>query len=215
MDKVAKKNRLLMSVPNILTSLRFTIPIILFLTPFKIETKLILAFFLYAITDFFDGIIARALGNTSGFGKILDPLADKVTYASLAIFLFAYSLVEIWITKSVIVGELFIFSLGAICVAMYLVREVLEYKNHSMKSLWRKTTKEMADNLNVNWFGKSKMVWYSGGILLASLNHIFSHEFFHSGYQVAFLLGLVFCAVSGIFYVIDFVKWVDKFISGK
>lgn len=42
---------------------------------------------LSAITDFFDGKIARKFNQVTDFGKILDPIADKLTQGTLAICL--------------------------------------------------------------------------------------------------------------------------------
>lgn len=39
-----------------------------------------------ALTDFFDGVVARALGGTSDFGRQFDPIVDKVFMWIFAIF---------------------------------------------------------------------------------------------------------------------------------
>ena len=39
-------------------------------------------FLLAAITDWFDGYLARALNQTSAFGRFLDPVADKLMVAA-------------------------------------------------------------------------------------------------------------------------------------
>jgi cardiolipin synthase (CMP-forming) len=44
-------------------------------------------FVLAAITDWFDGYLARALGQTSAFGAFLDPVADKLMVAAALILL--------------------------------------------------------------------------------------------------------------------------------
>jgi CDP-diacylglycerol--glycerol-3-phosphate 3-phosphatidyltransferase len=39
---------------------------------------LTILFMVTALTDFFDGLLARSTGTVSDFGKILDPLADRI-----------------------------------------------------------------------------------------------------------------------------------------
>lgn len=74
-----------MTVPNILTLLRVAvIPVVLALFyldwPHGRQAAAIL-FAIAAITDWFDGWLARQLGQTSKFGAFLDPVADKLLVA--------------------------------------------------------------------------------------------------------------------------------------
>ena len=80
-------------LPNILTSLRLALALFTFfglaaaailsdrLTPadqFALERWAFAAFVIAALTDFFDGWLARRLHATTVWGAILDPIADKV-----------------------------------------------------------------------------------------------------------------------------------------
>lgn len=74
-----------LTIPNILTLLRLAvIPLVLGLFyvdwPHGREAAAIL-FAVAAITDWFDGWLARQLGQTSKFGAFLDPVADKLLVA--------------------------------------------------------------------------------------------------------------------------------------
>ena len=80
----------MLSLPNILTLSRIlAVPILLFLLwPGVVEGShqpkpidYALAFGLYClmgITDYFDGYLARSRNETSAFGRLLDPIADKL-----------------------------------------------------------------------------------------------------------------------------------------
>ena len=74
-----------LTIPNVLTLLRLAvIPIVLGLFylpwPHAHQAAAVL-FAIAAITDWFDGWLARQLGQTSKFGAFLDPVADKLLVA--------------------------------------------------------------------------------------------------------------------------------------
>ncbi len=77
---------MLTSLPNLLTLFRIAaIPGIVALFFLDSDLGKYLAcglFSIAAITDFFDGYVARAYGQQSSFGKFLDPVADKLLVSS-------------------------------------------------------------------------------------------------------------------------------------
>lgn len=73
-------------------------------------TAALAIFTVAALTDFLDGRIARARGETSALGAALDPLADKLLIAAALILL---------LRNGVIAGP------GVIAVLMILLREIL------------------------------------------------------------------------------------------
>lgn len=79
------------NLPNTLTSLRIiVIPMIViafFLPVSWARPTAGLLFALAGITDYFDGYLARRLGQTSRFGAFLDPVADKLVVATALILL--------------------------------------------------------------------------------------------------------------------------------
>ncbi len=82
---------MLKSIPNILTVARIVIIPIL-VASFYIEAPVShwVAAGLFAaasITDFFDGYLARKWHATSGFGRFLDPIADKLLVATAIVML--------------------------------------------------------------------------------------------------------------------------------
>lgn len=69
------------TAPNLLTTIRvILVPVVVYLLFLRTEaTDLIasLVFGVAAITDYFDGYLARKQNSESVFGKLMDPLADK------------------------------------------------------------------------------------------------------------------------------------------
>ena len=71
-----------MRLPNVLTLSRFVLAAILMMLvayPFPLALTLALLVFVAAsITDYLDGHLARHVYGVTAFGKLMDPLADKV-----------------------------------------------------------------------------------------------------------------------------------------
>lgn len=79
------------NIPNALTLLRILlIPVlvVVFYMPFKYHLLVAaLVFSIAAITDWFDGYLARRLGQMTPFGAFLDPVADKLMVAVALVLL--------------------------------------------------------------------------------------------------------------------------------
>jgi len=96
------------NLPNLLTISRaLAIPAII--SSFYIESKYaslitILIFMFACITDFFDGYLARAWKVQSNFGKLFDPIADKLVVVSTIIMLvYKQKIDDVTIIPSVII----------------------------------------------------------------------------------------------------------------
>ena len=93
-------------IPNILTVLRFfLIPFILL---FLVNDEFILAIIfltISGITDILDGTIARKFNFITNFGKLIDPLADKITQLSILWMLVSKNIIPLWILVIVLLKE--------------------------------------------------------------------------------------------------------------
>ncbi|HHJ17656.1 MAG TPA: CDP-diacylglycerol--glycerol-3-phosphate 3-phosphatidyltransferase [Gammaproteobacteria bacterium] len=98
------------TIPNILTVLRIAlIPVFLlvYYLPFSWSHLATTALFgLAALTDWFDGYLARRLGQSSPFGAFLDPVADKLIVA-VALIMLVQTYPTLWfvVPAAVIVGR--------------------------------------------------------------------------------------------------------------
>jgi len=89
----------MMTLPNILTLSRIAgIPLLAALLWWPgWQLGYVLAFVLYcamAITDYFDGMLARSSGAVSKLGIFLDPVADKIMVASVILVLTAQGMLR-------------------------------------------------------------------------------------------------------------------------
>lgn len=93
-------------VPNILTVIRFLlIPIIITLLYQAKYVDAIIVFSISGITDILDGTIARKFNFISDFGKLMDPLADKLTQLSMLLMLTVKKIIPLWIVIVVFIKE--------------------------------------------------------------------------------------------------------------
>ena len=100
----------IMGNPNALTFIRIVaspVVILLLLIPNRLTCFLsALVFSAAAITDYYDGQLARQKGMVSNLGKVMDPVADKLLVSSAFIMMTALGWVPAWIVCIIIGREL-------------------------------------------------------------------------------------------------------------
>lgn len=74
------------------------------------------AFVLGAITDFVDGYLARKRGEVTDFGKLIDPLADKILVCSAFIYLTYIGMCPFWVTILIVFREFLVTGLRQIAL---------------------------------------------------------------------------------------------------
>jgi CDP-diacylglycerol---glycerol-3-phosphate 3-phosphatidyltransferase len=80
----------ILNVPNVLTTLRFLLSIVVFvLIPLEQYVAATCVFILAASTDWVDGWWARKYGQVTKLGRIFDPFVDKIIICGTFIFLAA------------------------------------------------------------------------------------------------------------------------------
>lgn len=124
-----------MILPNQLTVARIVLtPVFLYLflsdNPVLKQISLVV-YVIAAVTDWYDGWLARKFDYITSWGKFLDPLADKVLTSS-AFIAFAYlGVLEWWMVLVIVLRDFFITGL----------RAYAEYKNHffstSVMAKWK------------------------------------------------------------------------------
>lgn len=106
-----------LGIPNMLSILRLIlIPVFILFYFSDINFSGIIAasvLIVSGLTDVLDGIIARRFNMTSALGQILDPLADKLTQATISICLVAKNIAPLWILCLLILKEFVMIGAGA------------------------------------------------------------------------------------------------------
>lgn len=104
----------LVTIPNIITYVRFVL-IIPFVYFFLAEQYIYAAICigLSGLSDCFDGMAARKLNQVTPLGKILDPIADKVTLFAVVICMVIYVPMVLPILVTLLVKDLIMLLGGA------------------------------------------------------------------------------------------------------
>lgn len=131
-----------MNLPNKLTTGRLFLTA-LFVACFSIEfqgrfTAALVVFAVAAVTDLLDGVIARRHGLVTDFGKLMDPLADKILTAAAFISLAAYDAIPEWAVVAIIAREFLITGLRSLAASKGEVIPADKLGKH--KTAWQMIT---------------------------------------------------------------------------
>jgi len=182
------------NIANFFTCLRIIlIPVILWLISIMSKESVDAAhwwalgvFMFAAATDFIDGQIARRTNTISEFGKLVDPLADRLLVISVLIALMWREFIPLWM-GILIVSRDVLMLLGAPIIGI--------------------NDKEVREKLAVHWTGKAATALLFTSICLFILLNVpdkIGAGFFGKVNPVGFVLfclGIVFSYLSGFIYV--------------
>ncbi len=120
-----------LTLPNLLTVARIMlVPVLVVALLGNTPAGDVLAatvFALASLTDFVDGRLARAQGSVSTFGKLMDPLADKLLIVAALISLVSLHRLPAWVAMVIIARELAVtvLRLGATQVGLVMAASQL------------------------------------------------------------------------------------------
>ena len=199
--------KLKLNLPNTLTLLRICfIPFIMVCVLIPAENRVLLdivsavLFLLAALTDLFDGMIARRNSMVTNFGKFLDPIADKLLVCASLVALIGserFSYIRLALV---------------ICTAIILLREF------SVTSIRLIAAKHDGSVIAASRLGKLKTVVSDVGIIAILLEPvIFQGEEgimanirnMHVLSYVMLVLMTVLTVISGLNYIIKYFSYID------
>ncbi len=189
-----------MNLPNKLTVARIiATPVFLLFMMLNFKGHYIVALFIFiaaALTDLFDGKIARKLGIVTDFGKFLDPVADKMltTAAFLAFLQAGVGTGILWMVFIVLLREFLITS----------VRLVAASSGGKV--------------IAANMWGKAKTVSQMVAIIFTITAMAFVdlfpffpvlNEILFVAVSVALWISTLLCAVSGVVYLVQNAEFIN------
>lgn len=129
-----------MNLPNRLTIARFALTIV-FVTLFYLPVSnpmswAWLVFFAAAVTDYLDGELARRQNLVTDFGKLMDPLADKILISSALVLLCAKEHdIPAWAVVIVLAREFFVTGIRMLALQKGAVLAAERLGKH--KAFWQ------------------------------------------------------------------------------
>lgn len=110
----------MLNLPNAITLTRIAL-VVVFTAAVSVADRYswgylaaLVTFILAACTDWLDGYLARRLNQVTTFGKLIDPLADKIAVSAAFIYLTGEGLCPAWITILIISREFLVTGLRQI-----------------------------------------------------------------------------------------------------
>ncbi len=185
-----------MSLPNQLTVLRMLLsPVFLCLFNSHSKDLRFLSFAIFtiaALTDWYDGVLARKYGFETQWGKFLDPLADKILTSFAFIAFLSIGFIEFWMFLIIVIRD----------IGITLLRSYAELKNKPVVTTYSakvKTFIQMTVIFYILFFYSIKdYSWYSNafGFMTEYLLHPVL-------IQIMMIVVTFLTLYTGIMYLID------------
>ena len=169
-----------MNTPNKLTLLRILmVPVFIWCLYMDFNIAAIVIFVLASLTDWLDGHLARKHGLVTNFGKLMDPLADKIlTISALVCFLeLDVRFLSAWMVIVIIAREFIVTGIRLIALDEHKV-------------------------IAASWWGKSKTASQMISIIALMADRIIPLEVF--GFNITLVLVwimVILTVYSGIDYI--------------
>ena len=133
-EKIRKIFSNVWTIPNVLTMIRLILIPVFVIVFFRVDQSPKIAalciFVAASLTDFLDGFLARKLNQITDFGKLFDPLADKVMVLT-ALICQAIDGVFPWVAIAIVLAKELYMVLGGIFM---LSKDVVVYSNIAGKA---------------------------------------------------------------------------------
>ncbi len=150
-------------------------------------------FSLAAITDFFDGKIARKTNQITNFGKLADPVADKMLTTAAYLAFMHYGFCNLWIVMIVLTREFLVTAIRLIASSQGVIIPA---------SIWGKikTASQMTSII---------LIMLMGEAINSNLIQGFTRDTFTLISSVLLWVTTAVAVISGLIYLQDSRKVID------
>lgn len=170
-----------MNLANKLTLLRiFIVPVFLLFIAVDIPGGKIIATVLFiaaALTDKLDGYIARSRNQITNFGKLMDPLADKLLVFAALVSLVEFHIIPTWVAMIIIARDLAVTGLRTVAASEGIV-------------------------IAASWWGKIKTVIQMVAIVFALVYLNYNYQFLNIMTIIFMTAAVIITVISGIDFFI-------------
>ena len=152
-------------------------------------------FIVAAITDYYDGYLARKYKQVTTFGKFMDPIADKLLVSTALIVLAEYrslSFTSSWVAVVIIAREFAVTGLRLICAEKGKVID-------ASKAGKIKTASQLTAIITC-------LVFISARVYLTSNNLVQAHKTFIQFYGITIQILMAIAVISTIYSGYDYFK---------
>lgn len=172
------------AVPSVITAIRLIllVPVWILLRHGHQDVAAAILLAVMGITDFLDGYVARRTHAVTTFGKVFDPLSDRVVLIVIAVVALVDHLVPTWLLVIVLVRE--------ILVAITVLADLLIHRHRN----------------DVVWIGKAGTFGLLLGFPLVVLGDGLSQPFVRVVAIVLMTVAVAFLYAALALYVLNFAR---------
>ncbi|MDD8017879.1 MAG: CDP-diacylglycerol--glycerol-3-phosphate 3-phosphatidyltransferase [Bacteroidota bacterium] len=197
---------MLLSPPNQLTLLRILLTpvfVVLLFSESHVNKQIALIIFIVAaITDWYDGYVARRWGYITRWGKFLDPLADKVLTSAAFISFVTIGYAEAWMVWIIVMRDFLVTGL----------RSYAEYKNTPIDTSMFAKTKTLIQ-LVVIYLFLTRYIVYASPDLSLRFGPLFDTFATPHIMAMLMLIATLLTALTGILYGVSNWNILQKLFS--
>ena len=173
-----------LNIPNALTLIRILlVPVVVVALLDETPNGDLIAagvFALAALTDGLDGYIARSRGDITTFGKLMDPLADKLLVTAALVSLVSLGRLEAWVAMVIIAREFAVTGLRGVAAERGVV-------------------------IQASWLGKLKTI-----LQVAAIIALIATDPAPLGVDLLVYVAVAVTVISGVDYFFGFRRMLDS-----
>lgn len=184
-----------MNLPNKLTISRIIfIPIFMYFLFAKMPLAKALAlitFLVASLTDWLDGLVAKRRNLVTDFGKLMDPIADKILVLSAFLAFVEMEVIPAWMVVIIITREVAITGLRALALTKGKVIPADDGGKH-------KTVSQVLSIFVILLF----LIFKSGGTKVFGFWNSSIESIYHNAILALMLITVMLTLISGLAYLI-------------